>query len=447
MRNKKVWLVLLVLPLLVANYVWAQGIPTGTLSGNVADEAGAGLPGVSVTATSPALQGSRTTVTNVNGDWVMPNLPPGEYTVMIALSGFQTVTRTTKISSGQQNVVNVKLAMAGVTTGVTVIAQSEAISQTSQASTTYSGDLMNKLPVGRTIIGSVILTPGVNQNGPAGNVTITGGQSFDNVFTVNGVNIQDNVRGTPTNLFIEDAIQEITTMTSGVSAEYGRFTGGVVNAVTKRGGNEFHGSFRMTENNDNTKAQTPIKTTYADKWVPTYEATLGGPIWKDTIWFFGAARYNKQQTSSSTAAITPGGPTDSFPQTNLNDRYEGRLTISPLPNHTLTGDYIWTTVHADNYYFPNLPILDTRQTYNRMTPSDLLAFNYNGVITKDFFLEGSYSKKTFTFINSGGTDTSLIGGTAVSVLDHSGGMMWSPVFCGVCSPESRDNKDLSAKGT
>ena len=257
MKNKKVWLVLLVLPLLMANYVWAQGIPTGTLNGRVGDDTGAGLPGVSVTATSPALQGSRTTVTNVNGDYNIPNVPPGDYTVTIALSGFQTVTRTTNVPSGQQVAVNVKLAMAGVATGVTVVAQSAAVSQGSQASTTYSTELMDKLPVARTILGSVTLTPGVNQNGPAGNVTISGGQSFDNVFTVNGVNIQDNVRGTPTNLFIEDAIQETTTMTSGVSAEYGRFTGGVINAVTKRGGNAFSGSIRATLNNDNNKARDP----------------------------------------------------------------------------------------------------------------------------------------------------------------------------------------------
>src|SRR5450830_223076 len=98
-------------------------------------------------------------------------------------------------------------------------------------------------------------------------------------------------------------------MTSGVSAEYGRFTGGVINAVTKRGGNAFSGSIRATLNNDNTKAQTPIATTYTDKWVPTYEATLGGPIWPDKILVFGAGRYNKQQTTGSTAAVTAGGPT------------------------------------------------------------------------------------------------------------------------------------------
>src|ERR1035437_2898564 len=273
MKNKKVWLVLLVLPLLMANYVWAQGIPTGTLTGNVGDDAGLGLPGASISATSPTLQGSRTTVTNVNGDWAMPNLPPGEYTVTISLSGFQTVTRTPKLSSGQEVPIRVKLSMAGVTTAVTVAAQSETVSQGSAATTTYSADALDKLPVAST-------------------------------FTVNGVYVQDNVRGTPTALYIEDAIQETSTMTSAVSAEFGRFTGGVINAVTKRGGDALSGSFRVTGNNDNTKAQTPIPTTYTDKWVPTYEGTLGGPIWKDTIWFFGAVRYNDAKTSSATAAVT-----------------------------------------------------------------------------------------------------------------------------------------------
>jgi outer membrane receptor protein involved in Fe transport len=447
MRNKRICLVLLVLPLLAATASWAQGIPTGTLNGNVSDENRAPLPGVSVTATSPALQGTRTTVTNVNGDYTFAFLPPGEYTIKMALSGFQTATRTAKVSSGQEIAVSAKLSMANVESAVTVVAQSETVSQTSQATTTYSADALDKLPVARTIQSSIALTPGVNQNGPNGAFTVSGGMSYDSTFTVNGVNIQDNLRGTPTNVYIEDAIQETSTMTSAVSAEYGRFTGGVINAVTKSGGNQFHGSFRVTENNDDTKAQTPIPTVYTDTWVPTYEGTLGGPIWKDTIWFFGAVRYNDQKTTSSTAAIDPGGPTETFPQRNLNMRYEGKLTITPVQNHTLTADYTWTTTHSDNFYFTSLPVLDTNVAYNRQTPSDLLTFQYNGVITSEFFLEGSYSKKTFTFVNAGGTDTSLIGGTAGLSQAQGYGQFYSPIFCGVCSPETRNNQDISVKGT
>jgi len=120
----------------------------------------------------------------------------------------------------------------------------------------------------------------------------------------------------------------------------------------------------------------------------------------------------------------------------------------PSPtNQTLTGSYIWTTTHAGNYYFPNLPLLDSSILYNRQTPSDLMHIDYNGVVTSNLFLEGSYSRKTFTFINSGGTDTSLIGGTAGLSENQGDGQFFSPIFCGVCSPEHRDNKDFSAKGT
>lgn len=78
MIRNRLSLVLLALPLLVANIVAAQGLPTGTLAGRVAESEGLALPGVTVTVKSPALQGTRTAVTNVNGDYVVPNLPPGD---------------------------------------------------------------------------------------------------------------------------------------------------------------------------------------------------------------------------------------------------------------------------------------------------------------------------------------------------------------------------------
>ena len=166
-------------------------------------------------------------------------------------------------------------------------------------------------------------------------MTISGAQSFDNVITLNGVNIQDNIRGTPTSLFIEDAIQETTTVTSGVSAEYGRFTGGVINAVTKSGGNAFSGSVRATLTNDNWQSQGPINVTRTDTVVPAYEATLGGPIWKDRVWFFGAGRYQKNDYSGQTAA-----PTNvSFPRSDTDKRYEAKLTLTPFASQTLTGSY------------------------------------------------------------------------------------------------------------
>ena len=449
MRRTCFRLLALAVTLLLATQLAAQGLPTGTVSGRVLEVEGLALPGVTVTAKSPALQGTRTAVTNVNGDYVFPNLPPGDYVVSFVMSGFQSATRNVKISAGQQTPVNVKLSIAAVAAEAMVVAQSETVSQAAQAATTYSTELTNKLPVARTINASVILSAGVNQNGPGGNPTISGAQSFDNVITVNGVNIQDNIRGTPTNqLVIEDAIQETTTMTSGVSAEFGRFTGGVINAVTKQGGNSFSGSFRATLNNDAWQSDTPVKVDYTDKVVPTYEATVGGPLWKDRIWFFGAGRYNKNEYSGSTTAVNPGDPVVSFPRADKDTRYEAKLTVSPLQGHTLTGSYTNGSIESSNYVYP-YPVLDPGIAYDRQTPSDLLAINYNGVLTQNLFLEAQYSKKQFKFQNAGGRVNELIGGTALLVQDLGNGQMFAPIFCATCpgATELRDNQDVLLKGT
>jgi len=439
------WLVLLVLPMLVGTLAQAQGLPTGTLNGRVSETEGLVLPGVTVTAKSPALQGTRTAVTNVNGDFAIPNLPPGDYVVSFVMPGFQPVTRNVKVSASQQVAVNTKLSISSVAAEATVVAQSESVSQTAKAATTFTAETTKKLPVARTLLASVVLSPGVNANGPSAAVTVSGAQSFDNVMTINGVNIQDNLRGTPNNLFIEDAIQETTTMTSGVSAEYGRFTGGVINAVTKQGGNAFSGSVRVNLNNDDWQSQPPIPVVYADTVSPTYEATLGGPIWKDRAWFFAAGRYNENEFSGQTAA-----PTNiSFPRTNTDTRYEAKLTITPFQNHTLTGSYTNSTLEQDGYYFTTLPLLDLEPIHTRQLPNDLLSLNYNGVLTSNLFVEAQYSNKNFKFENSGSRVNELIGGTAVLIQDQGLAQMYAPLFCAVCpgAGEERNNDNYLLKGT
>ena len=100
-------------------------------------------------------------------------------------------------------------------------------------------------------------------------------------------------------------IQETTVSTSGISAEYGRFGGGLVNAITKSGGNQFSGSYRLGMNNDDWRATTPFNETKLDKVVPTHEYTIGGPIFKDALWFFNAGRFR----TAGAVASRPSSPT------------------------------------------------------------------------------------------------------------------------------------------
>ena len=141
----------------------------------------------------------------------------------------------------------------------------ELSSQTVQTGTTYEQSLLSTLPSSRTLTAAIGMAPNVKATGPGGtsggdgSFTIAGAMAYDSVFLLNGVAITENLRGQPVSLFIEDAIQETTVSTSGISAEYGRFGGGLVNAITKSGGNQFSGSYRLGMNNDDWRARHAVQ--------------------------------------------------------------------------------------------------------------------------------------------------------------------------------------------
>ena len=437
---------LLVATVLFAGIAFAQGNPTATLTGRVINE-GQGLPGVTVNAKSPSLQGTRTAITSVNGDFVLPILPAGDYTVTFTMSGFQTVTRQLKLSAAQTTPVQVNMAISAVAAEAVVTASTETISQTQQNAQTLTTDTLSKLPTARTIASAVNLAPGVTGTGPSGNNVISGAMSFENLFLVNGVAVQDNLRNTPLNLFIEDAIQEQTISTSGISAEYGRFAGGVVNVITKSGGNTFSGSFRTSLTNDKWTTKTDFVNSAGvnpevkvDKIVPAYEATIGGPILKDVIWFFGAGRMRDQETSANTQAPVSAP----YIVTDDEKRYEGKLTFSLGGKHTLLGNYQKITRDQGNNSFQN--IYDLASLYDRQLPQELISGNYSGTITDSLFLEAQYSARTFSFVGSGSRFTDPIFGTLM-INNNNGYRWWSPTFCGVCDDEKRDSNQALVKGT
>ncbi len=413
-------------------------MPSGTLTGNVTDGA-APLPGVTVTVTSPALQGSRSAVTNTNGDYILTFLPPGEYNVRFELAGFQKVEANVKLSAAQTRKLDADLPLAQLSEEVTVTGSYETISSSIQASTTFEQKLMDDLPIARNIASAVALAPGVHSTGPSGNITIQGSQSYESLFMVNGVVINENLRGQPFDLFVEDAIQETTTSTSGISAEYGRFSGGVVNTITKSGGNEVHGSFRVNFTKGTWSAKTPLTVSQDDTLNKVYEATLGGYILKDKLWYFLAGRDRSSSTAEETYATHIP-----YTYSDKEKRYEGKLTFSITPRHRIIGSYMKIDESEDGNAYSS--VMDLASIYNRSLPQELFAANYTGVITDNFFVEGQYSRRKMSFVDSGSKYTDLIKGTLF--VDRPTGYRWhSPTFCGVCGPELRDNEDYLAKAS
>jgi outer membrane receptor protein involved in Fe transport len=416
--------------------------PTGTISGRVNDQGSLAVPGATVSITSPNLQGTRTTVTSENGDFIFPGLPPGTYTVAVELSGFATVKQTRDVGAGQPVTVDVTLRPAALSEVVTVTARTDAFTNTVQAATNIQSELLATLPTARTILSAVNVAPAAHATGPNNAITIGGAMSADNLFMLDGVQIQDNIRGTPFTLFIEDAIQETTVSTSGISAEYGRFTGGVVNAITRSGGNRFSGSLRTTFTNDDWRTTSPFDEPKKNDTVPTYEFTIGGPIVRNRTWFFGAGRLFNQSTANET-----GYTRSAYTFENDEKRFEGKVTQSFGPKHSVRVAY--TAVREDeiNNVWPSpQEVMDLRSLHDRQLPQDLLSVHYSGTLRNNLFVEGQYSARQFSFENSGGTSTDLIQGTVLRS-QQTGAFWWSPNFCGVCGPEERDNENLFLKGT
>ena len=195
--------------------------------------------------------------------------------------------------------LNVQLSLGGVTETVTVSAASATrndFTNTATSAASYRSELIDRLPVSRALDGAVLLAPGTTGTGPSGNITFSGAMSYEGLFLLNGVVLNETLRNQARALYIEDAIEETKTSTGTISAEYGRFAGGVANTITKSGGNTFSGSFRTTLDNDKWGALTPFekenlteRSRACDELLPTYEATFGGPIIKNRLWFFTAA--------------------------------------------------------------------------------------------------------------------------------------------------------------
>ncbi|MEK6372518.1 MAG: TonB-dependent receptor [Acidobacteriota bacterium] len=439
--------------LMVATSLFAQsgGSTTGTISGTVKASDGSMLPGVTVTATSPKLQGSRVAYTGTNGDYILRGLTPGKYAVKFEMSGLTSSDKSVTVDLGQTAQLDVQLNPSTKTETITVVASAPSALTTTQLGTNYKSDTIASLPMPRTLAGIAALTPGVTTNTfNVGQLRINGAFAYDNVFLVDGTDVNDNLFGTANNLYIEDAIAETQVMTGGVSAEYGRFTGGVINAITKSGGNEFAGTFRTDFSKGKWNSFTPFERTAhnatkaaapatagirSDTLNKIYQGTLGGPILRDRLWFFVAGRDVKTASTTTlteTAIILPTG--------TENPRYEGKVTASLFANHTLQASYLTNeTTQIGNLGLAG--ILDPRSAVTRQLPNERYAMFYNGVITPSLFAELKYSRKKFGFRNSGGTLTDVHESPFRSL---AGNRLYNAPYFDSNDPEDRNNNDFGA---
>jgi hypothetical protein len=425
----------------------AQGLQLGTITGIVESMDGLPLPGATVTATSPSLQGQRRTVTDVNGVYVVKGLPAGIYAVSFDNSNFQAARREgVSLNVGATVEVNTTMSLAARRESVTVTAETPSSVATTVVSQAFTKRDVDLLPVGRRPQDIAELAPGLTNNTPnASQVTISGATAFDNVFMLNGVDINDNLFGTPHGLYTEDAIAETNVLTGGISAEFGRFTGGVINIITKSGGNTFSGTFRENFSNPKWIKETPREQTagitHSDILSKTSEGTFGGPLVKDRLWFFSAGRYLSSDTPITFILSDVGTNTH-----NANKRGELKFTGSPASGHTISGDYTNNSTTLTDGFSLNSNSLDPSVLVNSSTPNSLFVTNYNGVLAKKYFGTVQYSQKNLAFKDAGGTNTAI---TASPITTRgvtpgvSSGLLYAAPFFSALDPEERNNRQFT----
>jgi outer membrane receptor protein involved in Fe transport len=435
-------LTLALLVLALAATASAQGLQTGTVTGFVRDRDGLPLPGAVVSLTSPVLQGVRTTTTDGNGAYIVRGLPPGPYEMTFAFAEMKPVTQKVVVALGATEQVDAAISMVTFEETVAVTAQMPSTLASPAASTQLTSDVVEQLPIGRAPALVAEFSPGLTNNTPNSNqVSIGGAFAFDNIFMLDGVDINNNLYASPENLFIEDAVEHTQVLTSGLPAEYGRFSGGVINIVTRRGGNAYSGSARVNFSNPAWTDETPFEKasnqSRQSKMDRYYEGTLGGPIQKDKVWFFFAGR--SQRSESSLTLAQTGAP---FQQTDENDRVEFKLTATPWRNQTIQGQYTKRRQETVRTSTPNT--IDPRNVDHTSEPGDLFVGNWNGVVSNRFFATAQYSRKTYR-PRYGNSSTDLIDSPFITIgrTGIPGNLFYNGNYFDRNDPEARDSNQVT----
>ncbi len=333
----------LIICLSLSTHLTAQGTG-GRILGRVSDPSGAVLANVKITATNDATGVGQDGVSNESGDYVFPNLPVGTYSLTFDLTGFKKAIRH-GVTLDVNQVITLNMAMQlGATQEVVDVTSEAPLVDTSstQLGAVVNNRSVNELPLNaRDTYQFLQLQPGVQSqlgssggtfygSSDAGAVSVNGGRSRANNFSVNGGDANDQFVNLPTIQPTPDAIEEFRVISNTFDAEYGRNSGAVVNVVTKSGTNQWHGDVYEYFRNTVLNAQGFFNTVKPQENQNQFGGTFGGPIIKDRTFFFVSyeGRRVRQGISGETVAVpNPQERTGVFNVTNTVDNaLDGAIT-------------------------------------------------------------------------------------------------------------------------
>jgi len=375
-----------------ATPAFAQAIHDGKLIGTVASGDGAVLPGATVEIASPSLMRARAATTSATGTYVFLNLPIGRYTVTVSLAGFKTAVRENiEVSADATVTLDFVLAVGAVSETVKVIAEGPIVdTQSSTIDSRIDQALLTRIPTSRdAFLDLALTTPGMGEGSGAPTQTTEfqsptayGSSTNENVFLINGVNTTNPEAGSFGSLVNVnyDAVEEVRVVALGSKAEYGSFSGAAIDVVTKSGSNAFHGTGAIysllgspASNQPGANADLGAPWLYVGEgeqlagdtqkdWETS--ATMGGPIKKDSVWFFGAYNYLRSATLP---------PRWSLLSESWNTYADAKVSAVPAKNHFMWGSYHYENNDGNGWSWGSEPAWDTTMTYGTKTKNHSVA--------------------------------------------------------------------------
>ena len=356
-KGLRLGLALVGLVLAVSPPLFAQ-VTGATLSGTITDASGAVLPGAQLIIVNLSTDVTRKSLTQSDGIYSAPNLSPGSYEVTVSAQGFATVTRKgITLNVGGNQILDIQLKVGPATEQVEVDQRAPILQlASSEITTVVDSQTVRELPLnGRSWTDLAALQPGVVRlessfNAASGfdrglkgfgtQLSISGGRPVQNNYRIDGLTVNDYANGGPSNVIGGalgvDAIQEFSVITSNYTSQYGRTSGGVVNAITKSGTNDVHGSaYEFIRNSaldarnyfDFDRAGNPIRPPFRRN---QFGGSLGGPISKGHTFIFGDYEGIRQSKGIATQARVPS---DAARAGNLTS---GHVNVDPAAAKYLT---------------------------------------------------------------------------------------------------------------
>lgn len=399
--------------------------PGGSIRGRVTDARAAPLAQVRIVAQSASLTSHRETMTSRHGDFQFAFMPAGDYVVTYAGDGLVTVKRTTRLSALETVFADAVMVSAErAHEAIVVVIDRETFPRAPVFSTNYQDSTLDQLPLDGGVSSALTLSPGA-----------FGGRIGEALFTLDGAPVRLDRPASRRRLLDPGAaaLQEVTFVTAGASADAGHFQSGVMAVVTRSGGDRLSGAFGVAVTNGGSEADVVEGARSSDGLAISPYYQLGGPLLNGSrTRLFASGRHLTERTTHQARL------SDAAFSSPARERFwEVKATHALTPSHRLQGVFVFDGLETRQAPPADaVSVEDARALEDRASAHRLATFSYTGVLGPALQVTARVTGERFTSAAEGAERTDLVSRTAVRDRQI-GSQVWAPGSCAECDPDRR----------